>query len=84
MKVAMLGRSKWDWGKGDVIVVRVEDRCFAQSEEYDGQDEADEIKPELAMDLLTRQGVKLTNAGRAWIREQRALWAKYEMLEKRT
>lgn len=82
MTVTILGRSKWEWGKGDVIVIRVDDAFFAYCEERDDEDEADEIKPELAMDLLTRRGVRLTSAGRAWMKEQRALWAKYEMMEK--
>ena len=76
MKVTILGRSKWEWGQGDVIVIRVEDRFFAYREERDDGDEADELDPELAVDLLTRLGVRLTGAGRAWMKEQRDLWAK--------
>jgi hypothetical protein len=84
MKVAILGRSKWEWGGGDVIVIQVDDRYFAQCEERDDDEEADEIKPELAMELLSsRPNIRLTNAGRAWMREQRDLWAKYETMETR-
>lgn len=84
MKVAILGRSKWEWGKGDVVVVRVDDRYFAQCEEGDDVDEADEIKPELAMELLSsRPKIRLTNAGRAWMREQRDLWTRYQTTERR-
>lgn len=83
MTVAILGRIKWDWGKGDVVVIRVDDRFFAQCEERDDEDEAEEITPELVVDLLTRLGVRLTNAGRAWMKKQRDLWARYEMAEKK-
>lgn len=88
MKVAILGRGQWDWGKGDVVVIHIQtlsddDHYFAQCEERDDEDEADEIAPETAMDLLTRRGVRLTTAGRAWMKEQRDLWAQYEMMQRR-
>jgi hypothetical protein len=83
MKVAILGRRKWDWGKGDVVVIRVDDRYFVQCEQCDDQRAADEIDSVLAADLLTRRGAQLTAAGREWETEQRRLRARFEMAERR-
>jgi len=81
--VTILGRSKWQWGKGDVVVLRVDDEFFAYCEERDDEDDAKEIEPEVAMDLLTRRDARLTSAGRKWLAEQRALQAKFEIMERK-
>jgi hypothetical protein len=81
--VAVLGTSKWEWGKGDVAVIRIDDRYFAQCLESDDHDEADEVEPTTAMSILTGRGVKLTTAGREWMREQRDLRAKLQTMERR-
>jgi len=83
MTVAILGKIRCEWGSGDVIVIQVDDLYFAQPFEREDEIEADEIGPELAVDLLTRHHVKLTNAGRAWMREQRELWTKFQLAERR-
>jgi hypothetical protein len=78
--VQILGQSKWDWGKGDVIVVRIDERYFAYCLEREDETEADEIEPTTAMSLLTGRRVKLTAAGREWMREQRDLRAKLQAM----
>lgn len=83
MTVAILGRSKWEWGKGDVFVLRIDDRFFAQTELSDDQREADEVEPTTAIALLTGRGVRLTTAGRDWMKEQRGLRAKYQQAERK-
>jgi len=82
--VSILGLSKWEWGKGDVAVIRIDDRYFAQCLEADDWDDADEVEPATAMSILTGRGVKLTAAGREWMKEQRALRAKLETMERKT
>lgn len=81
--VTILGLSKWDWGRGDVAVIRIDDRYFAQCLESDDHDEADEIEPTTAMSLLTGRGVKLTTPGREWLKDQRDLRAKLQTMERK-
>jgi hypothetical protein len=66
-----------------VVVIRVDDRYFAQCEERDDAQEADELKPQDAVDPLTRHSVKLTPAGCARMREQRELWTRFQLMERR-
>ena len=75
--VAILGRSPWEWGRSPVTIIRVDDLLFGQLEQRDGETEADPMDPEDAYDRLTSRGSELTEAGRAWLKAQRALYAKY-------
>lgn len=81
--IAILGRSKWEWGPGDVIVVQAGHRYYAYCEDRDDETEADEIEPTTAMALLIGRRVKLTAAGRKWMEEQRDLRARFEQAEPR-
>jgi hypothetical protein len=83
MIVTILGRSKWEWGPGDVVVIKVDDRYFAQCEESEDHDEADEVEPTTAMGLLTGRHVKLSAAGRVWMKEERELRTRFQTTQRR-
>lgn len=62
--------------------MRIDDRYFAYCLERDDETEADEIEPTTALSLLTGRRVKLTAAGKEWMREQEELRAKLETMGK--
>lgn len=80
--IAILGRTKWEWGGGDTFVLMADGDFFAQAFENDDLTEADIITSAEALEMLTRREAKLTRAGRAWVDAQEELKHKLHRLTK--